>query len=371
MVKRKAAIAVGVFCVITCVSVAVCMRTNTEVSNAISKEVQVERGNITVGITESGSVELGTVEQNYEIELSSDGDGSTQSATSQSGTASAEENNSVPSLTAQNGEVTVSNDNSSEGSGLEIAEVCVSEGQILEKEDPLFRLKKSSISAVKEQLEEQLQEAQLTLKNAKIEKKSKKVDARYTYEQNIAKGKSAKTTYQATLSSLQQNVSDAQAAVEEAESRMAEIPKEIKKLQKQKKTLQSSKNGTTAYAGEKMDPVSSGNELGSTNLNDETQVGTQVQSSVSNSEGTIDSESSIASQIETLQNELDTVNKNYSNLLTQLSNAKSAQVTGKIEAKQTYEEALLNYKNAQEIYDITVDGLEDAEKDAKTQLSDA
>jgi HlyD family secretion protein len=80
--------------------------------------------------------------------------------------------------------------------------------------------------------------------------------------------------------------------------------------------------------------------------------------------------SGINSQIESLQNELSNVKKNYSNLVSKVSQAKSELVSGKITAKKTYDEAMLNYKNAKEIYDIAMDGIDDEVDDAKEQVKE-
>ena len=160
---------------------------------------------------------------------------------------------------------------------------------------------------------------------------------------------------------------EAQDAVSEAKERMEAIPKEIATLNKKKKQVQASATQTASKAGNAM-PFDNGSEEKGTSVtvgeNNTNTTGTTTNSNTSTVSG-------IDSQIASLQNELSNVKKNYSNLVSKVSQAKSELVTGKITAKKTYDEAMLNYKNAKEIYDIAMDGIDDEVDDAKEQVKEA
>ena len=370
MDKKKGSIAVVCLAVVIGVGgYGIYRNVNAEETDVVTKETSVEYGNLTVGITESGSVALGTVEQTFDIDLtesdslSSDNSSGTSVAEVQGGIAGGENGMAAASMTENNASSASSSDSSD--ISLEVEEVYVSAGQVVEKEDPLLKLSKDSVQEARAFLEEQIDCAKLTLENAKLKRKSTKVEAQYEYEQNIATGQTAKTTYNATLTSLANAVEEAQDAVDDAEDRMDEIKAEIKVLKKKKKTISVSGATTTAKAaGNKM------SDTENTTMNDNNVgVSTTPGSSTANSDTS--TVSGINAQIQVLEQELESLEKNYNNLVSKVSQAKSAQISGKITAKQTYEKAVLNYENAQQIYDIAVNGLDDDVNDAKESLQDA
>ncbi len=369
--KRKkmiGAIISGIVVIIIVVSV-VYQRWKPETQQTVTKETTVEYGNLTVGVTESGSASLGTVDQTFDIDINTSSGTSENTATSMSTTTEDSrgmdmaEGNKMDSATTES---TTSASNTS-SVALEVEKVYVAEGQVVEKGDSLVKLTSDSIKEVRAALKTNLASANLTLKSAKITRRETSVNAKYEYKENITKGETAKATYNATISSLQSAVEEAQDAVNEAKERMEAIPKEIATLNKKKKQVQASATQTASKAGNAM-PFDNGSEEKGTSVtvgeNNTNTTGTTTNSNTSTVSG-------IDSQIESLQNELSNVKKNYSNLVSKVSQAKSELVTGKITAKKTYDEAMLNYKNAKEIYDIAMDGIDDEVDDAKEQVKEA
>ena len=72
---------------------------------------------------------------------------------------------------------------------------------------------------------------------------------------------------------------------------------------------------------------------------------------------------SIQKEIDTLNEELEKLNDNYSTLQLNVDEAKRKQTTESITARQKYEEAMLNYKNAANLYAIDTNGLDDTLQD--------
>lgn len=369
--KRKkmiGAIISAVVVIIIVVSV-VYQRWKPETQQTVTKETTVEYGNLTVGVTESGSASLGTVDQTFDIDINTSSGTSENTATSTSTTTEDSrgmdmaEGNKMDSAATES----TTSDNNTSSVALEVEKVYVAEGQVVEKGDSLVKLTSESIKEVRAALKTNLASANLTLKSAKITRKETSVNAKYEYKENITKGETAKATYNATISSLQSAVEEAQDAVNEAKERMEAIPKEIATLNKKKKQVQASATQTTSKAGNVV-PSDNGSEEKGTSVavgeNNTNTTGTTTNSDTSTVSG-------INSQIESLQNELSNVKKNYSNLVSKVSQAKSELVSGKITAKKTYDEAVLNYKNAKEIYDIAMDGIDDEVDDAKEQVKEA
>ena len=93
MKKKKIILCLLIGAVVSLASVSVLayQATGKDKIETVYKEVAVEKGNLTVGVTESGSVTIGTLEQELSIESTSSGTtGSAQSGASQgmTGTAS-------------------------------------------------------------------------------------------------------------------------------------------------------------------------------------------------------------------------------------------------------------------------------------------
>lgn len=367
MDKKKVIIAaVGIVAIVGAGGYGIYHQMHPDETQVVTKETKVEQGNLTVGVTESGSVTLGTVEQKMDIDLQGSDQTTTTSGenvqtqeTSEKGMGTGAGTSAGNIQVSQNQETqSTSTENSSSDNTLEIEEVYVSQGQTVEKGTPLLKVTKASASALQTQLEEEIKSKQLALKSAKLTRKETKIDAEYEYKKNKTTGENAKADYQATLDSLQSAVDEASDAVNEAKDRMKEIPKEIKTLQNKKKTLSQTASNKTS------------NSAGAAGAPSDTKTTTDTGSS-SSSENNTNTVSGIEAQITALQSELSTVRKNYSSLLSRLSQAKSEQASGKITAKQTYEKALLNYENAKEIYDTAIQGLDEDVDEASEELKEA
>lgn len=362
MSKKKVIFAAGLCAVVGAITIGIYVNAKPEKESVVTKETKVEYGNLVVGITESGSVTLGTVEQTLDVEFGSESTSTSSESTSKTSNNGMDSQMGMGNMggTSSTSQSTNTSSSSTSDVTLEVQKVYVSDGQVVEKGTPLVKFTKESVEEVKKQLEDVVTSKQLSLKSAKIERKTQKIDAEYTYEENVTKGKTAKSDYNATLTSLQSAVDEAQDAVDEAKERMSEIPKEIKSLQKKTQSKSSSATVTVAQANNPQMPQ----EQSGTSA-------TRQENSNSASQSATNSSDDIDSQISALQSELSSVKKNYSSLVSRLSQAKNEQTTGKITAKQTYDEAILNYENAKEIYDIAVDGLDDDVNNAQEELTEA
>lgn len=185
------------------------------------KETEVKRGNLTVGVTESGSVTVGTITQDIE-ELEDLETSSSQSSGSTGSQASAGMGNNFGS----------SGSSSSSSTGLEVEEVYLSVGSQAKVGDPILKLTAESVAEYQETLEDAVNSAQLALKKAQLEAKSTKLSAQYTYNSNVTKGNVAQSEYDTTISELQANVDSAQASVDASASKIAEYQKKIEKGEK-------------------------------------------------------------------------------------------------------------------------------------------
>ena len=191
--KSKKLIAVGVCIAVVLAAGSTIVGAFSETaadSEVVYKETTVQKGNLTVGVTESGSVSIGTLTQ--ELELGS------ESASSSSQSYSAM------------GQMTGSASSSSSSAALEVEEVYVAVGQNVEAGEALYKISEESIKEYRENLENVVNDATASLNEAKMTAEKQQLSADYNYSTSIAKGNVAEANYNATLAQLQAEVDSAQ-----------------------------------------------------------------------------------------------------------------------------------------------------------------
>ncbi len=183
------------------------------------KETQVKKGNLTAGVTESGSVTVGTIEQDIEALEDLESSSSASSNTSESS------NSSGGQMAASAGSMTGNSSNT----GLEVEEVYVSVGAEVSIGDPILKLTEESVAEYKETLEDAKNSAELALKKAQLEAKSETLNAQYTYNSNVTNGSVAQSEYDTAVAELQAAVDAAQTSVNASAAKIAEYQEKIKK----------------------------------------------------------------------------------------------------------------------------------------------
>ncbi len=280
----------------------------TEQTTASYRTETVQRGNITSGITESGTVSFGTEEQDFSVsevvEVSSSSSGS------DSGSSTSASSNSDAAFTAMNqsggGSAMSSSQSSSSGdtTSLTVEEVYVASGQSVSEGDKILKITDDSIASYREELEAAVKSAQLQVKQEEVNVESKKAEAEYNHEMYLAEGETAEETYEATIASLDKTVSDLEEELEDAKE-------------------------------------------------------------------TVDTYQSYVDSGYSYEDELEEAQEEYDSIASELQLAKNNRTTKTIEAEQTKENALTNYKYADQLYEIDTDGLEDDLDDAKETLEEA
>ena len=308
--------------------------TQTVQTKMAYKEEKVKRGSVAAGITESGSVSFGTLEQLFEVaevtETSASGsssESSSEASESQGMTSGGQgmtsggqsmtsggqsmtsggQNMGTPNMTSGGDSVSAgssSGNSVSSSDTLTVEEVYVAVGQVVSKGDPVLKINGDSIENYREALESAVSSAQLSVTQEEINVESKKAEADYTYNMYLAEGETAQATYEATITSLENDVTD-------LEEELAEALEDVEEYQ------------------------------------EELDAGYDV------------------------EDELEEAQLNYSTVEAKLQIAKNNLTTQSIEAKQTYDNAMTNYKYADQLYEIDTNGLEDDLNDAKKVLTEA
>ncbi|MBO5373485.1 MAG: HlyD family efflux transporter periplasmic adaptor subunit [Lachnospiraceae bacterium] len=268
----------------------------------VQKEVLVKKGDLTVGVTESGSVAIGTMSQDLEALEDVLGSSAASSSSGNSG------NSAVSSMGGEAMLQTASAQNSSSGStnsssdsteaSLEVEEVYLAIGQKVAVGEPVLKLSTESVDEYRQQLEADVESTKLALEKAEYEAKSQKLNAKSTYNSNVAEGNVAQSEYDITIAQLQASVDSAQAAVNDSAGKIADYQKKIAK----------GKDFEAALAEEQA---------------------------------------------------------NYNTLVTKLQSAQNEQATKTVEAQKKYQEAMFDYNNASSLYTINVSGVDSDVEDAK------
>ena len=262
----------------------------------------VQRGTITSGITESGTITFGTEEQDFSVSEVVEVSASSSSASDSTSTAATPASGSGGGAFA---EMTTSQSSSSgDTTSLTVEEVYAASGQAVSEGDKILKITDDSIASYRAELEAAVKSAQLQVKQEEVNVESKKAEAEYNHEMYLAEGETAQETYEATIAGLDKAVSDLEEELADAKE-------------------------------------------------------------------TLDTYQSYVDSGYSYEDELKEAREDYDSIASELQLAKNNRTTKTIEAEQTKENALNNYKYADQLYEIDTDGLEDDLDDAKETLEEA
>lgn len=277
--------------------------------STVIKEVTVEKGDVTSGITESAAVSVESLEQKYDLVLSSTSiSASVESGSSgssaggmgamggMSGMPGGSGGDSKSGKGGDIGSTSVSTKSESSALSLVVDKVNITEGQAVKQGDVLMTITQESIDEARSLLSKAVDDAELALKQAQIEETETKLSAKYEYDKRIAEGESAYTVYKTALNDIAQNITDIYNKINEVYVKIAECT-------------------------------------------DDT-------------------------QLSQLQTQLDS-------LYDQLESAKNSRASEELAAKQTYEESQMYYDNAQSLYDVSVNDVGSSSEEAQEAVDTA
>lgn len=314
----------------------------------VYKETTVTYGKLSVGITESGSVSVGTTEQEFGLDISA-----FSNADSGFGMGAVM---GMPGMFQAGGSSSSSSDED-ETRELEVEEVYISVGQQIEEGAPLFKLTQESVDGLRQELDKDVSEARLTYEKLQTEQKMTRLTAEHTLETNTVYGQAARLEYQETVNDLKTAVTDAGLELEDKQKELEDAGEELVKLQgkyeEDKRLLDEAE-----YLLKVID-IDEGEDL-------------------SGYVAAEDSREKAAKTVETDEDEIekqeDTVKalqKEAAELEKKLLEARKEERTGNIEAQRVLSERLIYYDNASEIYSIDTEMIEDDLKDAQEEYEEA
>lgn len=305
------------------------IKPNLSTETYVYKEETVVRGDLVLGIMESGSLSLGESPVMYELDLDLDD----------------EEDDSSDDEDDEDDEDAVKY--------LKIEEVYAVSGQRILEGDVLFALDSDSVNAVRRKLNSALTEAKITLSNARTEYNISMLSAQSAYDSSMLAGSRAASDYQAALTASEEKVKSLEAEIQVLELEIAMA----QEMLADEELLEACEDARTAYTQAK-------NKYEETDLHNSTAY-------TSNLSDYQQAESQLEMLEEQLQGYRDTITDNQAEIekkKKEIEDAEISQILSNQEAENNYNSASLEGELAQEIYDYSVNSLSEAVNQAQTEL---
>ena len=287
-----------------------------EETTTVYKETQVERGDITVGVTETGTA-------------------------------------------------TIDAEGVSFGYNVAIEEIYVKAGQTVQEGDVLAKLDISDLSDDLAAAQLDLSKAEAALEQAKIDQQLNLITAELNYQTNSSLTETAESTYNATIDELEYNVATYANTIDDLEDQISDynsIKKGDATTEKEISDLQDAMDAAKAEWEAALAEDSGKTEVEIEELKSAYQKAQEkYEMAVESYEEKLDSADE---QIEKLENELDAAKLQYSSAVAQL-NAKELQ------AQADMESDLITGANAQTLYDIEVAQLNNNVTSAQLSVEEA
>ena len=323
----------------------------------IYKETRTEYGTLTVGITKSGSVDIGTVEQTFDLDMSALQRVETEKSTESSGGAQSFGNvggmlptggtgmsggggglNMFSQMLGGSGNLTETGD----GSSLTVAAVPVSVGQQVKEGDILYEIEDESVSGLEEELRTNVDKAKADLDAVYADQTLSKQTAKYTYKSSVAYGSYAGAEYDATIRELQDTVENNRITLERAQVSLAEYQARLEDItDSYNDAVQILKNCEYSL-----------NRTPASDVASYTNYYELTESAQTTADSLEKQKEQFENSVEQAQANVEKAAGNYTASLRELEQ-------GKLNAKQVYDLRKLAYDTAQETYDITLANLEE------------
>lgn len=199
---------------------------NGQTSEVTYRETTVEYGDLTVGITEDSTVNIGTVSQTFDLDISAlvSSDSSSSSSTSQ--------NDSMGGMGMQM--FSFGGDTyTSQSQEMVIDSVHITVGQEIQAGDVLYTLTEDSVEEIRTQLEEDVEDTLADYQALTVEQQQSYLTANQGYDTYVTNGSLAELTYNKELQDLQDKVDEAADTLEEKQNQVNENLEKLVELQEE------------------------------------------------------------------------------------------------------------------------------------------
>jgi HlyD family secretion protein len=232
--KKKIIIAASVLVVIAAAAaIAVGVINGNNKETVVYRETTVEYGNLTVGITQDSSVNIGTVGQTFDLDISALVSSNSSSSTTGQGEMQGQGAGGGQMGGGQSNAMSFDfggNQYTSQAQEMEIESVNISVGQNINVGDVLYTLTQESVDEIRTQLEEDVNDTLSEYNTLQIEQKESRVLASQQRDTYNVNGKYAQLVYDNTVSQLQDKVDEATEAVTDKQNQYNDNLEEISEL---------------------------------------------------------------------------------------------------------------------------------------------
>lgn len=202
----------------------------------VYRETKVEYGSLTVGITEEAAVEIGMLEQTFDLDVSAlvdsdfTSDSQSTAAGMQGGLGGMGNGGSVSMMSF---ETFRTDSQSSQSQALEVAGVMVAVGQEIKEGDLLYTLTAESVNEIRETLSEDINDTKADYEALQIEQEESRTQAQQGYDTYVTNGKYAQFIYENDIKTYQDAVDKAVEDVDDKQNTYNEKLLELAELQQE------------------------------------------------------------------------------------------------------------------------------------------
>ncbi len=216
-------------------AVSVVIITVSKKEKVVYRETQVIKGNLAKRVTESGSVDVGTAVQAFDLDISEfTGSGN---FTFGAGNAGSQDGGMMMGMVQG-----ISDSGNSGNRQLEIEHVYVEAGQEIEAGTPILKLTKESVEGIRTELSQDAIDAELVYQQALTSQKKTDAEAEGEFKMNSLYEAYSQAEYDETVSALTEAVEEAEETLTETEEELADAQEELAEkealLTEEKKVLE-------------------------------------------------------------------------------------------------------------------------------------
>ena len=359
------ALPVALILVLGCIRLA-----NKGAGEVAYQETQAVFGELVVGVTESGSIEIGTVEQSFELDMSSlervtvsSGSGNSGSgfgAGSSSGGFGGMSGSNAGGMSGMSG-ITggaggqglnmfdqafsmVGNNSQStvqSESPLVVKEVVAAIGQQVKAGDVLYILEESGVTELSDELYNNVSLAEADLEALEADQKLSKNTADYTKQLSLAYGDYAEKEKEDTITALEDAITEKKEALATAKANVT--------------TYQNSLTEAKANLADAQRLYQNADwQINNVNKNNDPAAYVRAFQELESAQELVEQ---LESRVEQLETNLEQAQSNVTTCQNDLAKAQRELESGKLEAQKTYMLRLLAYEQADETYSITIESL--------------
>lgn len=326
--KRLAGAAAGLLILVLAACYTVFIAPLLEQEKWIYKETTVERGTLTVGVTESGSLEYGIHAILYDLNLQTGTDDDDD-----------EEDEEDEEETVQK--------------YLKVEEVYVAPGQRIQEGEALFKFTQDSVSSVRRLLKSALADAQVAYNEAESEYNLSVLEARTNYETSKVSQNYASSIYKAADENVDNEILSMQTEVEKRQANAASLEEKLADAQ------EAYTEALAIYEDAQETMSITGTDNASNFMIVQTEY-LNAQTKYRNAE----------TALEQVKKNISDNEKQIEQLKEEIASAQARRSIDKLDAQESYKESVINGDNAQITYDAQVESLKEDLEEALKDKTD-